>query len=81
MSKTILKHERVRRGLSQHAFADLIGFNQSNISEYENGIRPVGLIRARQIAAILGIERSQFLDCEGFALAMPTAVQELLSHE
>ena len=51
-----LKGLRVKEGLSQIAFAKIIGISQQNLSAMENGRRAIGKEMAKRIAEKFGID-------------------------
>jgi hypothetical protein len=70
---TILKNERVRRGLTQKEFGRLVNIPQPYVCDYENGNVPIGLRRAAQISRVIGLHRSEFVDADGFAIELTGA--------
>lgn len=56
-----LKGLRTREGLSQSAFAKKILVTQSNLSNMENGRRPIGKIVAKRIGKIFDVDYRYFL--------------------
>jgi transcriptional regulator with XRE-family HTH domain len=59
-----LKDLRNRRGLTGEQFADLVGFNQSYISEVETGKKIPPLKTLEKFAKALGVSLSFFTDEE-----------------
>lgn len=57
----LLKGLRVREGLSQIAFAKKIHVTQANLSNMENGRRPIGKIVAKRIEKIFTVDYRYFL--------------------
>lgn len=55
-----LKQAREEKGLSQAELADAVGLKQSTISQYENGSRKPGLVKAKRLSNILGISLDEF---------------------
>lgn len=61
----LLKSARLRLGLSQHAFADLLGLAQPTLSAYESGRRQPTLPTLLRVLAKAGLElRMQIADCD-----------------
>ncbi len=58
----LLKGLRAREGLSQIEFAKKIDVTQANLSNMENGHRPIGKIIAKRIEKIFGINYRYFLE-------------------
>lgn len=58
----LLKGLRMREGLSQVKFAKKIGVTQANLSNMENGRRPIGKIVAKRIEKIFGTNYRYFLE-------------------
>lgn len=58
----LLKGLRLREGLSQVAFAKKINVTQANLSNMENGRRPIGKIIAKRIEKIFGTNYRYFLE-------------------
>lgn len=58
----LLKGLRLREGLSQVAFAKKINVTQANLSNMENGRRPIGKIIAKRIQKIFGTNYRYFLE-------------------
>jgi DNA-binding XRE family transcriptional regulator len=58
----LLKGLRLREGLSQVAFAEKIDVTQANLSNMENGRRPIGKIIAKRIEKIFGTNYRYFLE-------------------
>jgi XRE family transcriptional regulator, regulator of sulfur utilization len=50
-----VREQRLRRGLSQDALADLAGFQRTYLSEVETGRRNVTLVNIGRLAAALGV--------------------------
>jgi DNA-binding XRE family transcriptional regulator len=59
---TLLKGLRAREGLSQIEFAKKIDVTQANLSNMENGRRPIGKIIAKRIEKIFGTNYRYFLE-------------------
>lgn len=57
----LLKGLRTREGLTQLEFSERIGVTQSNLSNMENGRRPVGKIVAKRIEKIFNVDYRYFL--------------------
>jgi DNA-binding XRE family transcriptional regulator len=51
-----LKLERVKRGLSQEEFAELIGLHRTFYGQLERGQRGVNIVELPRIAHVLGVE-------------------------
>ena len=65
LSKNI-KERRKALGLSQTAFAELLGGkDQGNISKIEKGIVPIGLSMLEEIAIVLKVQPHQLLMEDG----------------
>jgi len=58
----LLKGLRVREGLSQVAFAKKIDVTQANLSNMENGRRPIGKTIAKRIEKVFGTNYRYFLE-------------------
>jgi DNA-binding XRE family transcriptional regulator len=58
----LLKGLRLREGLSQVKFAKKISVTQANLSNMENGRRPIGKIIAKRIEKIFGTNYRYFLE-------------------
>lgn len=58
----LLKGLRLREGLSQIAFAKKIKVTQANLSNMENGKRPIGKTIAKRIEKIFGTNYRYFLE-------------------
>lgn len=58
----LLKGLRLREGLTQIAFAKKIKVTQANLSNMENGRRPIGKIIAKRIEKIFGTNYRYFLE-------------------
>ena len=56
-----LAGSRVKEGLTQKQLSELTGIPQSNISEMENGKRPIGKKRAKILAKALNVGYKVFL--------------------
>ena len=50
-----VREQRLHRGLSQEALADLAGFQRTYLSEVETGRRNVTLVNIGRLAAALGV--------------------------
>ena len=59
---SLLKGLRLREGLSQVAFAKKINVTQANLSNMENGRRPIGKIIAKRIQKKFGTNYRYFLE-------------------
>lgn len=57
----MLRIRRENAGLSQTKLGDIIGSNRQNISNMENGKRPIGKETARKLAAALNTDYRVFL--------------------
>ncbi len=53
---TLLRGLRVREGLTQEQFAEIIEVTQANLSSMENGKRPIGKSKAKLIAEKFDID-------------------------
>lgn len=58
----LLKGLRLREGLTQIEFAKKINVTQANLSNMENGRRPIGKIIAKRIEKIFGTNYRYFLE-------------------
>lgn len=58
----LLKGIRLREGLSQVEFAKRINVTQANLSNMENGRRPIGKIIAKRVEKIFGTNYRYFLE-------------------
>lgn len=58
----LLKGLRLREGLSQIEFAKKINVTQANLSNMENGRRPIGKIVAKRIEKVFGTNYRYFLE-------------------
>ncbi len=58
----LLKGLRLREGLSQIEFAKMINVTQANLSNMENGRRPIGKIIAKRIEKNFGTNYRYFLE-------------------
>lgn len=58
----LLKGLRLRENLSQVAFAKKIKVTQANLSNMENGRRPIGKIIAKRIEKVFGTNYRYFLE-------------------
>jgi DNA-binding XRE family transcriptional regulator len=56
-----LRGARKRENLTQQALAQLVGVNQTHISEMENRKRPIGKEMAKRLAAVLNVDYRIFL--------------------
>jgi DNA-binding XRE family transcriptional regulator len=52
---------RLREGLTQEQLASLLGVKRTNLSEMENGKRPIGKNMARRLAKVLKTDYKVFL--------------------
>ncbi|MBM4274120.1 MAG: helix-turn-helix transcriptional regulator [Deltaproteobacteria bacterium] len=52
---------RLREGLTQEQLARLLGVKRTNLSEMENGKRPIGKNMARRLAQVLKTDYKVFL--------------------
>ncbi len=52
---------RLREGLTQEQLAGLLGVKRTNLSEMENGKRPIGKIMAKRLAQALKTDYKVFL--------------------
>jgi plasmid maintenance system antidote protein VapI len=52
---------RLREGLTQEQLAYLLGVKRSNLSEMENGKRPIGKNMAKRLAKVLKTDYKVFL--------------------
>jgi transcriptional regulator with XRE-family HTH domain len=57
-----IRRLRRDRGLSQEAFADLVGMNRTYVGDAERGERNVCLVNLGRIAGALGITLSSLLE-------------------
>src|SRR5262245_30139755 len=67
---TVLKNERIRRGLSQSQLAAATGMAQGWISYFETRQYPCGLKRAARISGLLGMDRTELFDVDGWAIVL-----------
>lgn len=51
----LLRAKRTAKGLSQSALAEVCGFKQHTISEWENGVRPPSLMSAIKLSEALEV--------------------------
>ncbi|OGT43194.1 MAG: hypothetical protein A3F42_06045 [Gammaproteobacteria bacterium RIFCSPHIGHO2_12_FULL_37_34] len=58
----LLKGLRLREGLSQVSFSKKINITQANLSNMENGHRPIGKILAKRIEKVFGTNYRYFLE-------------------
>ena len=63
-----VKQERVKRGLSQEDFAELIGFHRTYIGMLERAERNITLVNLEKIALALNISLKNLLDLDDFIL-------------
>jgi predicted transcriptional regulator len=56
-----LRGLRSREELTQKQLAEMVGIKPSNISEMENGKRPIGKVMAKRLAKALGTDYKVFL--------------------
>jgi DNA-binding XRE family transcriptional regulator len=56
-----LRGARKRENLTQQALAQIVGVNQTHISEMENRKRPIGREMAKRLAAVLNVDYRIFL--------------------
>jgi transcriptional regulator with XRE-family HTH domain len=74
----LLKSARIRVGLSQHAFADLLGIAQPTLSAYESGRRQPTLPTLLRLLARAGMElRIQIADRDDHDDVLATWEQSL----
>ena len=59
-----VKQERVKRGLSQEDFAELIGFHRTYIGMLERAERNITLVNLEKIALALNISLKNLLDLD-----------------
>lgn len=59
---SVLKGVRTRENLSQIEFAERIAVTQANLSNMENGKRPIGKIIAKRIEKEFGVDYRYFLE-------------------
>lgn len=52
---------RLREGLTQEQLARLLGIKRTNLSEMENGKRPIGKNMAKRLAQVLKTDYKVFL--------------------
>jgi len=52
---------RYREDLTQKQLAEMINSKQSNISEMERGLRPIGKVVAKRLAKVLNADYKTFL--------------------
>jgi transcriptional regulator with XRE-family HTH domain len=52
---------RLREGLTQEQLASLLGIRRPNLSEMENGKRPIGKNLAKRLAQVLKTDYTVFL--------------------
>jgi ribosome-binding protein aMBF1 (putative translation factor) len=58
----LLKGLRLREGMSQVVFAKKINVTQANLSNMENGRRPIGKTIAKRIEKVFGVNYRYFLE-------------------
>lgn len=58
----LLRGLRHREGLTQVAFAECISVTQANLSNMENGRRPIGKAVAKRIQEVFGVSYRYFLE-------------------
>jgi DNA-binding transcriptional regulator YiaG len=58
----LLKGLRLREGLSQVRFAEKINVTQANLSNMENGRRPIGKTIAKRIEKVFGTNYRYFME-------------------
>ncbi len=56
-----VRHLRAERGLSQEAFADLVGLHRTYMGGVERGQRNVGVRNLARIASALGLSVSELM--------------------
>lgn len=59
-----IKQERVKRGLSQEDFAELIGFHRTYVGMLERAERNITLVNLEKIALALNISLKNLLDLD-----------------
>lgn len=57
----MLREARVRQGVTQGNLADALGFNQSDISKVERGVRRLDVLELRAWVGALGISFLTFV--------------------
>lgn len=60
-SGVLLRGLRLKEGLSQIQFAKKISVTQANLSNMENGRRPIGKIIAKRIEKVFGVNYRYFI--------------------
>ena len=60
-----VRAERMKRGLSQEAFADAAGIDRSHMSEIERGKRNLTFLNILKIAEAMGVPPSQLMAVAG----------------
>lgn len=55
-----MKNERIERGYTQQALAEVVGVKQGTISAIETGKRRPSVDAARRIASVLNIDWTRF---------------------
>lgn len=58
---TMLKGLRLREGLNQVEFAEMIDVTQGDLSKMERGFRPIGKVLAKRIAKVFSVDYRHFL--------------------
>ncbi len=58
----LLKGLRTREGLSQIEFAKRIHVTQANLSNMENGRRPIGKNIAKRLEKVFGVDYRYFIE-------------------
>ena len=56
-----LRVERLKRGMSQEAFADVLGVHRTYLGAIERGERNLTLKSVERIAGMIGVEPSELL--------------------
>jgi transcriptional regulator with XRE-family HTH domain len=56
-----LRHHREERGLSQEAFAEVLGYHRTYVGGLERGERNLSLRSVERIARVLGADPHQLL--------------------